>query len=513
MNVSIKRTMANNRLIAKNTVFIYIRMIIVLFVTLFSVRIILHVLGNTDYGVYNVVAGFVSMLAIISTTLRLAINRFLAFAIGEGDRKKTIDILNQSLICFFGIAVILLLFFETIGLWFVSNKLVIPPERLSAALWVYQFSIVSFIITIIAVPFGALVVAYEDLSFYSILSIAEAFAKLGIVYAVKILPYDKLVFYGMLLLLVVVIKEAINFIFCLTKYDTCKFRFVWNKDIFKSLFSFAGWTMYGATANVANNQGNNILTNLFFGPNVNADRSVAFQVSNALSMFGTNLFVAFKPPIVKSYAQGDYAQVNHLFMLSSKMSFYLCLMLLIPLYLETPLLLKWWLGNPTENMFEFTRLTLLYSIIVTQGEPITALIQATGRIRLYHLVVESVTLLSLPLTYVAFAFGYNASSSFIISIIVFLIAHGLRIIILSRSVDFFQSKRYIYNVIIKSLVVSVISIAIVYPFHRLLEQGIIRFVVVSFCSLTIVLLSSYIFGLESKERDAIKRIIKSKMKK
>lgn len=504
--------MANNRLIAKNTVFIYIRMIIVLFVTLFSVRILLHVLGNTDYGVYNVVAGFVSMLAIISTTLRLAINRFLAFAIGEGDKKKTIDILNQSLICFIGIAIILFVFFETIGLWFVSNKLVIPPERLSAALWVYQFSIVSFIITVLSVPFGALVVAYEDLSFYSILSIAEAFAKLGIVYTIKFLPYDKLVFYGMLLLLVVILKEAINFIFCLTNYDTCKFRFVWNKSIFKSLFSFAGWTMYGATANVANNQGNNILTNLFFGPNVNADRSVAFQVSNALSMFGTNLFVAFKPPIVKSYAQGDYEQVNHLFMLSSKMSFYLCLMLLLPLYLETPLLLKWWLGNPTENMFIFTRLTLLYSIIVTQGEPITALIQATGKIKLYHLVVESVTLLSLPLTYIVFSLGYNASSSFIISIIVFLVAHIFRIIILSKTISFFQSRKYIYNVLGKALIVSVISITIIYPLHIFVEQGIIRLLIVSFGSLLTVLLSSYLFGLETTERAAIRKIITNKLK-
>lgn len=492
----------NSKRIAINTLIMYARMLFVMVITLYTVRVLLRVLGIEDYGIYNVVVGFVSMLAVVSNTMETATQRYYSFAIGKNEKNGTNHVFCLSISIYILICIVVVLFAETVGLWFVNKQLKVPSNRIFATNWIYQFAIFSFAFSMISIPFSSLVIAHEDMSVYATISVLDCILKLLIVYAISLFSSDNLITYGILSLLVIITKVLIFIIWCRIRYIECHYRLYWNRQLFKSMISYSGWTLFGAAAGVANNQGNNVLINIFFGPVANAARSVAFQVSNAITAFCSNLFVVIRPPMVKSYAEKNIDYMMRLFYLSSKFIYFLLYLLFLPIFLETEYILHIWLGETGKYMVIFTRLTLVYSLILAQHNPITTIIQATGRVKIYFSIVESVTLLSLPLSYLFFKIGYSAESTFYISIIVFLFAHILRLYIL-RIVITFSMKEYLNKFIIPALLVSVISSIMPVFFYFNMGFGYKRFLIIIFTSIISVTISSFIIGLNKSERNRL----------
>ena len=498
--------MHNTKRIGYNALMMYGRMLLVMILSLYTVRVLLNVVGIEDYGIFDVIAGLVSMLAMVNSTMETATQRYYSVSLGVNQNGDVKRIFNLSLTIYVLISVVVLILGETLGLWFVNSYLQIPSDRILAANVIYQFSIASVIIAMLTVPFSAMVIAHEDIGLYSILSIVETVLKLLIVYLVSIFNTDKLIVYGALVFGVGLSKFFMYLYFSRFKYRECRFMYYWDSKLFASMLSFSGWTLFGAAAGVANNQGNNVLINIFFGPIANAARGIAFQVSNAISSFSANLFVVMRPPIIKSYAEEDYQYTMHLFYLSSKLSYFLMLLIFVPLFLETNYVLTLWLGHATEQMVLFTRLMLVYTVILSQHNPITTIVQATGRVKIYFSVVESVTLLSLPLTYVFFKLGFPAHVTLYISICVFLFAHFLRLYILKK-VIVFSMREYCIKFIIPVLLVSLSSISLPLLVHYYYAPNLLRVVYVTIVVFLSIGLSIYLVGINKYERSKLHEIV------
>jgi O-antigen/teichoic acid export membrane protein len=461
---------SNNKRIAKNTLIMYIRMLLVMAITLITVRFVLKTLGVEDYGIYNVVAGFVVSMSFISSSMQMATQRFYAYSIGEHNTEKLQKTFNTSLFIYFIIVLIIALLAESVGLWFLYHKMVIPESRFVAAVWIYQFAVASFVISMLATPFSAMIIAHEDMGIYAFVSLTDCVLKLLILSPIALLPYDRLIFYGGCILAVTLIKEGINVFYSRRHYPECKFVKVWDKKQFQSILSYSGWSLFGTSANIAYNQGNNILINLFFGPVANAAQAVAFQVSGALSMFSSNFYAVIRPPLIKSYAEGNYEYMMRLFYTSAKITFCLLLLIFLPLILNTEYILNLWLDNVGDYMVAFSQLTLIASIILAMHQPITTIIQATGSVKRYHVIVETSTLLILPLTYVCFKYGYSVVWAFYISIAMFLIAHIIRLLVL-RTVIAFSLREYVVRFVLPMLLLTIISTGVTYFIHKLLANG------------------------------------------
>ena len=313
----------NNKRVAKNTLFLYFRMILIMLVTLYTSRVVLSELGIKDYGIYNVVGGVVMMFSFLIYCMTSSTQRFITFELGKGDIQKLKDVFAASLNIHIMIALTVVVVAETIGLWFVNEKLVIPLDRITAANWVYQFSILAFCVNIIQVPYNAILIAYEKMNVYAYISILEAFLKLGIAYLLVVLSSDKLIVYGILVFFVQLIVSLIYQIYCKRKYNESKFRLFWNKSLYTQMAGFAGWNLLGSIAWLVRDQGINIVLNLFFGPIINAARSIASQVSNAVMGFISNFQVALNPQITKNYAIGNIQEMEKLSYLGLKFSFIL----------------------------------------------------------------------------------------------------------------------------------------------------------------------------------------------
>jgi O-antigen/teichoic acid export membrane protein len=482
-------------------------MLLVTFITLFTVRIALKTLGIEDYGIYNVVAGVVTLMAFISNSMQTATLRFYSCAIGEKDPDKQNAVFNTSLLIYLIIAIAVVVLAETAGLWFLKNKIVIPGSRFNAALWIYQFAILSFVITILSIPFSSMVIAHENMKLYAMISLVDCILKLLILFPIMIIPYDRLFMYGLLLLAATVLKESISIIYCKRKYEECFFRFSWNKDLFNSIFSYSGWSLLGTIAGIAHNQGNNILINIFFGPAANAARAIAFQVSGAMTTFSYNLFTVIRPPLIKSYAEKNYNYMMKLFYLSSKFSYCLSFVIFLPLLLETEYILNLWLDNVSEYMVVFTRLTLISSLILSMHSPLTTLVQATGKVKKYFITVESATLLSLPLTYLFFKLDYSAETTFYISIFAFTVAHILRVLVL-KSVIEFSLKEYFRKFIFQISVITVLSFIISFYLYSLFSYGFYRFIIVLPLSVLAASACSFLFGFNKKEKQLLSSFLK-----
>jgi len=483
----------------------YGRMLFVMVLSLYTVQFLLRVLGIEDYGIYDVVAGLVSMLAMISGTMETATQRYFSFAIGENKKDDIKHIFSLSISIYLLISLLIVILGETIGLWFVNSHLQIPVNRIIAANWIYQFALFSIIISMLIVPYSSLIIAYENMGLFSIITMIDSVLKLAIVYSISIFNADKLIIYGGLGLFIVIIKLIIFIYFSRAKYVECRYTFYWDSKLFKSMLSYSGWTLFGVTAGVANNQGNNILINIFFGPAANAARGIAFQVSNVISSFCNNLFVVMRPPMIKSYAEKNNTYMMYLFYLSSRLSFFLMLLIFLPLFIETELILKLWLGQINENMIIFTRLTLIYTLILAQHNPITTIMQATGRVKIYFSIVESTTLLSLPLTYLFFKLGYPVVSTFYVSIIVFFLAHFLRLYILQMVIKF-SMKEYFKKFVFPIILVSILSVIMPLFIYFHMQYGIVRLLVIILSSSFSILILIYFIGIDKSERNKLVEI-------
>ena len=503
--------MANTKRIAKNTMMLYFRQILIMFAGLYTVRVVLNALGSEDYGIYNVVAGVVTMFSFLSGSMATASQRFFSFDLGKSDKEHLKVSFSVTLQIYFLIAGIIILILESVGLWFVNTKLVIPAERLSAANCIFQSAVVSFILTLITTPYMASIIAHENMNIYAYTSMIEALLKIGIAFLLKLLPFDKLSLYGVLLALIAFINTGIYRFYCITHYEECHFRFIKDPQLFKEIIEYSGWNLFGSLTSVFKNQFTNILLNQFFGPVVNSAKAIASQVNNAVASFSQNFSMAVRPQIIKTYASQQKTECVNLVFYGCKITFFLMYIFSLPLILEMDFVLKFWLKNPPERAVIFTQMALIDAVIGSMGYPIMTLAQATGKIKLYQSLVGGIQLFNLPISYIALKTGFPAISVMIVAVCITFLAFIVRLFMVNYLADFplLQfSKKVIFPACLVSVCSAVIPIFIkIFIINRNAEF----FAVVS-SSVIITSIFILFLGMKREERMGLFLRLKEKRK-
>jgi O-antigen/teichoic acid export membrane protein len=471
---------------------------------------VLETLGVEDYGIYNVVAGVVTMFGFLNGSMAGASQRYFAFEIGRRDYKQLKETFSLSLEIYVLIAVLVILLAETVGLWFVSYKLVIPPERKVAMLWVYHFSITTFLFTILNTPYMAAIIAHEDMNIYAYVSIVETILKLVVALILNFIAWDKLRLYGILLCVVTFINTTIYKTICIVKYQECKFKFYWNKELFKELTSYTGWSLFGSISGLFKNQAINILLNQFFNPAVVAARGIASSVNNAVSSFSQNFTTALRPQIIKSYASVQIEEMLSLVFSGTKGTYFLMYLFTLPLIIEMPLVLALWLKNIPEYAVIFTRLVLIDMLFESMVYPGTAAIQATGKIKLFQIILGGIRILNLPISWIALLLNLPVYSIMIISIFLTIIAFMVRMIIIRRVIGF-PVIIFLREVIVPIFSISILSASLSFLLYRIIEESFLRLCLITFVNICVVLFFLYTIGLNNKERSVAKNIIKRRI--
>lgn len=492
----------NNRRIFKNTLFLYFRMLLTLGVTLYTSRVVLNNLGVEDFGIYNVVGGIVTMMAFLSGAMSSATQRFLSFELGKESIEKLHNVFKMSINIHWLIILIVVLITETVGLWFVNTQLVIPPERLVAANWVYQCALFSFCCSVLGVPYNAVIIAYEKMSAFAYISIVDVFLKLTVVFLLAAHDGDKLQLYALLLAMVSMLILVCYYSYARWQFTVARFSWYWDTDLFKTLFSYTGWNLFGNVAAVATNQGINVLLNLFFGATVNAARAIAFQVNSAITGFVTSLQMSINPQIVKSYASDNHVYLHQLIMRGSKYAFFLLYALALPILLQTETVLTLWLVNPPEYTVLFCQLILVDALITTISGSLMASVQATGNIKLYQAVIGGILLLNLPLSYVALSNDGSAYCVFYISIATSITALLFRCLLLKELINLNVTQ--FFNKVIGRVFVVVLGTLLPLSLITLRTGNlVIDFILNSALIVTFTVMTMFMLGLEKFERDFI----------
>lgn len=489
---------ADNARLAKNTMFLYFRMIFIMAVTLYTSRVVLRVLGVEDFGIFNVVAGVVAMFGFFNSSMSATTQRFISFSLGRGDDNLN-KVFSTCVLTHALIALGVLVLVESVGLWFLYNKMIIPEVRMDAAFWVFQFSALSTVVTVMSIPFNADIIAHEKMSAFAYISIVEVCLKLLIVFLLDVGNIDKLVLYGFLLLLVQCGIFLTYMGYCLRHFKESRFRFVYEKKLFSEVFSFAGWNLWGYLASILYTQGLNILLNVFFGPVVNAARGLANQVDGAIRLFASNFQMAINPQIVKTYAAKDLESMHKLVFRSSKFSFFLLLALSLPVMIEAPVILRLWLSTVPDWTASFLRLMLVVVIVDSVANPLMTSAAATGRIKLYQSVLGGIQLLIVPVAYVVLRMGGEPNSVFVVHICICLIAFAVRLFIV-RGMIGLSIKKYLMEVCVKSGVVTVVATVLPLTLYFSMTNSLLSAIVVVFVSLGSVSVSAYAIGLTKSER-------------
>lgn len=486
-------------------------MFLIMAVTLFTSRIILKNLGVEDFGIYNVVGGIVSMMAVLNGAMSVSTTRYLTFELGKGN----FDNLHKVFCISFEIYVILGLIFiilaETIGLWFLNNQMNIPENRMLAANWVYQFSVFTIICKLITNPYNAAIIAHEKMDVYAYISIIEVCLQLAIVYLILVFSNDHLIVYGILCFIVSFIVTNLYRFYCIRNYEECKVRIFHDKVLFKELLSYSGWNMFGSITVLVKGQGLNVLLSLFFPPTVNASRAISYQINSAITHFFSNFYTAVRPQITKYYAQNDLDNMFKLVFQSSKLSFFLILFISLPVIIETPFIVELWLGQLPDYVVPFTRLIIIISAIDAMANPLMTTAHATGKIALYQTIVGTMTILNIPISYCLLKyFTSNPIIVFEVSLIISSICLFLRLWIVKRLVNF-PVLKYIKSVILLVLCVAILSSILPIVLYNLLSVNYYTVVLICVFSIVSSFISIYYIGLKHDERQYVTNMIKKKL--
>ena len=413
---------------------LYIRMFISVIVSLYTSRVVLQTIGVEDYGIYGVVGGIVAMMGFINASMSGATSRFLTFELGRGDFSRLSKTFSSALLVHIIIAVIVLVLAETVGLWFLCNKLVIPEGRMTAAHWVYQLSILSAMLTITQVPYNSSIIAHEKMDIYAYVEILNVSLKLLIVYLLQIGDFDKLILYAILMFAVSVIIIMVYRIYCLRKFEECKFHWIWDKEYLKPLISFSGWDLYGNMSVVFFTQGLSMLLNIFFGPALNAANNVSTTVQGTVKAFAFNVIQAFRPQVIKKYAQEDIDAVNQYCIMATQYTLILFSIIAVPFLFKTECILHLWLGLIPEHTVFFLRIVLLGTIFNLANNIVNIPIHACGRMKLFSLVTGSCFMISIPLMYILLKLGGSADMSYLIVLLAYTACFCGSLIILKRNI-------------------------------------------------------------------------------
>lgn len=498
--------LSSNGRIAKNTLLLYLRMLIVMCVGLFTSRVVLSTLGIDDYGIYNVVGGLVALFGFLNESMASGTSRFLTYSLAKNDGKETNRVFCTSMLIHALVAVVLIVLSETVGLWFLYEKLVFPPERLTAALWVYQCTVFSVCVMVLCVPYNSLIIAHERMSVFAAISVGEALLRLLIVYMLWLGDVDKLVLYGILSATVQLLLSSCQVIYC-HRHFKLRLRLLWDRPLFMSMTRFSFWSLNGSFALLCCTQGLNILLNMFFGPAVNAARGVAVAVQSKMMSFCYNFQMAVNPSITKSYASGEKERMHHLVAASSKFSFFLLLLVSIPVLLNLSQLLEIWLGTVPDFTREFVVIMIFSSMVRLQAAPLITAAYATGNIRKFQLWGGTTLLLVLPVTYLLLRYAHiSAVWTMAAYLIGDTMAHVFRICIILPMIGM-RITDYIRTVLRPIFLATAFAVLPLVTIRQLFFQEIsLRSLILSvLLSLVITCLSCFFVGCGRRERKAIMR--------
>ncbi|WP_180110843.1 MULTISPECIES: oligosaccharide flippase family protein [unclassified Acinetobacter] len=502
-----------NRILS-NTLYLYSRQIIIILITLYSMRVVLNELGIEDFGVYGVITGFVTLLAFLPGSMGAVTQRFFSYAIGENDDNKLKTIFSINLIIYIGMALIAYFLLKTIGFWYVQENLKLPDSRVQAAISLYNYSSLAFVVSIFTAPFISILIAHEDMHIYALLSVADALLKFIIVLSLAYTNYDKLVYYGLILLILSAFVAVSYIILCLRKYKECQLKKIyWNNDIFKEIIGFTWWTLFGQLSTAFRNQAVTVLINQIFNPATVAARIIALNVANQIAILATNLNTSLYPPIVKHYAAGENREMMSLIHNGSKLTFFLMWMFALPLIIKMDYILKLWLVNPPPQAVIFSRLAIIEGLIIALALPIANAARAPGKMALYEISLGSVQILIFFITYYFLKSGFSAEWVFYIAILANLLMFYLRLILVKYLIGF---KIFVYfkNVLIPIFLVVIISTFV----SKLLEIIIYvdNFYTVSLyiiLSLLFSIILIYYAGLSKEWKSKVKNMVFKKFKR
>lgn len=484
---------------------LYIRMLSGMLVSLYTSRVVLNTLGIEDYGIYNVVGGFVAMFSLISNSLSSAVSRFLTFELGKGNQERLKRMFSTSLLIHVCLAGVILLMGETLGIWFLNTQMTIPPIRLNAANCVFQASMVSFILGLLGVPYNASIVSHERMGAFAYIGILDILLRLFIVLFIAYSPwhFDRLIVYALLLVAVSISLQCIYLFYCHKNFEECRLRLSFDKACWKEMGAFAGWNFVGCTAGLLKEQGVNILLNLFVGPVLNAARGVAGSVNAAIYSFAGNFMTALNPQITKSYASGDYSYMMSLVERGSRFSFYILFILALPVLFETDFILTFWLKQYPAHTVNFVRLVLLLSLCDVLSNTLVTLQLATGKIRNYQLAVGGMLLMNFPLSYVCLKVGFPPESTLIVAVVVSVCCLVLRLVFL-RYMLCFSIKKYLRKVCLNVLLVVIVAVFVPALVYARMPDGWERFISVSLVCILSAGITVYWIGCTVSERRFIR---------
>ena len=503
---------ANNKRIAKNTLLLYFRMLLTMVVSLYTSRVVLGALGVEDYGIYNVVGGVVAMFSMLSGSLSAAISRFITFELGTGNKEKLKRVFSSSVTIQMGLSAIILVLAETVGLWFLNNKMVIPESRMYAANWVFQLSLLTFVINLISIPYNAAIIAHERMSAFAYISIFEAVSKLLVAYCIVISPIDRLILYAIMLTMIAIIIQMTYGIYCRKKFSECTYHFIYDHDLLKQMFGFAGWNFIGASSALLRDQGGNIVINLFCGPAVNAARGIAVQVNTAIHSFVTNFMTALNPQITKSYAAGDQKYLMTLLFQGARLSYYILLLLSLPVIVNTHYILQLWLGQVPEHTVLFVQLVLIFGMCESISSPLITAMLATGKIRNYQLVVGGCQMMNLPVSYILLRLGAIPETVLIVAIAISQLCLATRLYML-RGLIGLKARDFINKVYVNVIVVTILSAVIPFVLASTFDDDIWSFIMLCIVSLSSTLLVEFYVGCTARERQFVVSKIKAIIRK
>lgn len=499
----------NNKRIVKNTLFLYVRTLFVMAVSLFTSRIILQTLGVDDYGIYNAVGGVVAMFSVVTGALSTSISRFLTFELGKGDVERLKVIFSTSVNILVGVSILVIVVGEIVGLWFVNSKMNIPTDRLYATNWVLHCALLSFAINLISIPYNAAIIAHERMSAFAYVSILEVSLKLLIVYLLYMSSWDRLITYSILLVVVSAVIRFVYGIYCNRNFMESKYRWTYNKVLVKEMTGFAGWSFFTNCAYIFNTQGVNILINLFFGVGCNAARGIAIQMEGAIKKFVLDFTTAINPQIVKNYASGKFEELYKLICRGARFSFLLLFCLALPFLFETPTILKLWLNIVPDHTVAFFRLSIIATLIDLLGNSGYTACMATGNIRKYSLIITSVGCLVFPLSWLLFKLGFPVESCYVVFASIYLLVDVVRLFLMKQLIGF-PPLLFFKDVVLRIVLVSVLSIVLPLIIVMKMDPSICRLIVCGFTCFASSSLVSFYFGLSSGERGMIVSKIKSR---
>lgn len=505
--------MSDNKRIAKNTIFLYIRMFLVMGISLYTSRIVFQVLGEVNYGIFGVVGGIIAIFSFLNGSLGGATSRYITIELGKKDYVQLNKVFNVAVVIHFFLAIIIVFFAETLGVWLFYNKMVIPESRMDIAFWVYQISILMSFFSITQVPYQAVIVAHENMKIYAYMGIFDVVMKLLLVFLLQISVIDKLLFWAILLCCVQFLTLLIYHIYCVKHYDETRLVICRDRFLYKGMFAYAASDLIGNISVLAQGQGLNILLNMFFGPVVNAARNIAYQVQGAVTQFGGNFMAAVRPQIIKLYAVGNIKEMLNLVYLSSCFSFYLIWIIALPVCLESEYILSLWLGQYPNHTISFLNLVIVLCLIQTLKTPRTTVYHATGHLKFVNMVVGGVLCAAFPLAYLFLKLGGVPEMVFVAANISMIISEFVSVFILKKYIDY-SIGNYLLNVHCRCFVVLIISFIIPYfLFDRFMQPSFMRLIITCIITTLSVIITSFCIGVNAEDRIKILNLLKSKILK